>query len=378
MKKAKRQSNIELLRIFAMVMIVLFHVQFDGPQALLTGDNGYFAQPIIFLRLLIFEIGAPFGMIGNGLFIIISGYFMNANEHINTGKIAKKLLLQMGFAALTLMLAYAVWINFFNDGTVYWKTITKNVFNDDWWFIGYYFTIIIIAKVFLNGFTAKLTQNQFRALLLTVLGVSQFEWSRHLLESLATQLRVLVIGIFFFLLGGYIARYNPFKKLKTGSVILAIATGYGIRFLSAYNMVSESIDYFIKSKSAGRFVQSVQSFSNYEITVVILVTFIFELFRRWNVPNNAVINFVGKSTLMIYFLHGNDFYQNYYIHDSWMETLRASLVMYCLKWLKWAVIAFAIGVAGYAVYTLLEKMIPRLRPIFFVQDSNDCEVPRAN
>ena len=174
MEKTKRQSNFELLRIFAMFMIILHHIQVHGSQVLLTADSGYFAQPIIYLRLLVFEIGVPLGRIGNGLFIMISGYFMNANDHIDTGKIAKKLLLQLGFATVILIIAYSVWITYFKSETLSLSMIAIEKFNSSWWFIGYYFSIIVLAKLFLNGFTAKLSRSQFKMLLLTILAVSQF------------------------------------------------------------------------------------------------------------------------------------------------------------------------------------------------------------
>ena len=374
MEKAKRQSNFELLRIFAMIMIILHHIQVHGSQVLLTADSGYFAQPIIYLRLLVFEIGVPLGSIGNGLFIMISGYFMNANGHIDTGKIAKKLLLQLGFAVTALLIAYSVWITYFKSETLSLSMIAIGKFNSGWWFIGYYFSIIVLAKLFLNRFTSKLTQSQFKMLLLTILAVSQFSWSGTLLESLATGLRVLAIGIFYFLLGGYIARYNPFKNLRAYALILAIAAAYAVRFLSQYNIVSESIDSFIKAGSAGvlNFKQSVQGCSNYAITAVIIVICIFELFRRLKIQNNAVINFAAKSTFMIYLIHDNDFYRSIFRNsEDWIGTLSDSCLLYCLKWFKWALITFAVGLAAYGLYTLLGKLLPRIRSWFVVQEPSE-------
>ena len=109
MKSKHRQSNFELLRVLAIFLIILFHIQLHGPQPLLVADNEFFALPKVYPRLLCFEVGISFGVIGNGLFIMISGYFMSENMQIDTGKISKKLLLQLGFATIILTLAYAVW-----------------------------------------------------------------------------------------------------------------------------------------------------------------------------------------------------------------------------------------------------------------------------
>lgn len=370
MGKTKRQSNFELLRILAIVMIILFHIQVHGPQPMLTTDNEFFALPMIYKRLLLFEIGIPLGMIGNGLFIVISGYFMNANTNIDTGKISKNLLLQLGFATVVLMIAYFVWIHFFRDEKQYWETVTMGEFNNGWWFVGYYMIVIIIAKIFLNGFIAKLSQSQFNSLLITILAVTQFGWTGGLLNGLTNGLRTVFIGVFFFLIGGYIARYNPFRKVRLYTIFLIIGTTYVIRFMSAYNMISKAIDDYLKSDSEGNFIQKVQDYSNHEITVIIFVICFFELFRRWNIPYSKIINFLGKSTLMIYFIHENGFFQSFYRFDNWMVTLRESYWAYCIKWLQWTALGFVLGLLAYIIYSFLGRLLPKLQILFIRQDTD--------
>ena len=371
MEKTKRQSNFELLRIFAMVLIILFHIQSHAARTQLMGDYGYFGKPIYYLRLIIIYFGATLGSIGNGLFIMISGYFMNANDHINTGKIAKKLLSQLGFAVGLMVIVNSLWLTFFRTemlSVIGLATISS--FNNGYWFLGYYFFIILLARLFLNRFTAKLTVSQFKSLLLTVLALSQFTWTATLLEGLASGLNTAAIGVFFFLMGGYIARFNPFKKIKSFTFFLGIAAAYGVWFLSQYNSVSRAIDEYIKSGNT-YFVRTVEETGNNAIIVIIIVICLFELFRRINIPFNAAINFIGNATLMIYFIHDNGFFKMLYKDDSWMETLTTSVPLYCLKWFKWAAIGFAAGLAAYVLYTLLSKFLPRMRSWFVVQESSD-------
>lgn len=369
MEKTKRLSNFELLRVLAIIMIILVHIQIHGPQPILTADNEWFALPKIYRRLFLFEFGIPLGIIGNCLFMLISGYFMNANDHIDTGKISRKLLLQLGFATLVLMIAYCVWINFFWDETRYWETATMGLFNNDWWFVGYYLIVIVIARVFLNNFTAKLTRTQFCSLLFTLLAVTEIGWTGRMLDSLMSEFRTLFIGVFFFLAGGYIARYNPFRKVRAYTFFLIIAATYGIRFLSAYNILSKSIDDYFKSASQGNFIQSVQGVTNYDFTVVILALCIFELFRRWRIPYNRIINFLGKSSLMTYFIHENTFFQSFYRNDCWMEALERSWVEYVCKWLQWTALAFALGLLAYSIYVLLGRLLPKMKRFFCISES---------
>ena len=340
MEKAKRQSNFELLRIFAMLLIVLFHIQSHAARKQLMGGYGYFDKPIYYLRLLIIYFGAAFGSIGNNLFIMISGYFMNANDHIDAGKTAKKLLSQLGFAVVLLVIVNSLWLTFFRTeilSVIGMESISG--FNSGWWFLGYYFFIILLAKLFLNRFTAKLTESQFKSLLLTLLALCQFTWTATLLEGLASGLNTAVTGIFFFLMGGYIARFNPFKKFKAFTFSLGIAAAYAVWFLSQYNRVSQKIDEYIKSGNT-YFVRTVEETAVYSIFVVIIVICLFELFRRINILYNAAVNFVGKSTLMIYFVHESGFFKMFYYDEPWMDTLTTNVPQYCLMWLKWGAISF--------------------------------------
>ena len=96
-----RSSNIELLRVIAMLMIILHHITVHCVYVQLTDitsinrlGNGLFNYPLFYKRLLILASMVPLGPIGNALFVLISGYFMISKEKkINLVKISKKLLL---------------------------------------------------------------------------------------------------------------------------------------------------------------------------------------------------------------------------------------------------------------------------------------------
>lgn len=74
--KKIRSSNIELLRIVAMLMIILFHVVSHCLSAQLPQSEEYFNKPILYKSLIIPQIIASFGTVGNDVFILITGYFM--------------------------------------------------------------------------------------------------------------------------------------------------------------------------------------------------------------------------------------------------------------------------------------------------------------
>ena len=83
MMKKTRSSNIELLRIIAMFMIVLYHivyhcvvVQLTNPASMGRTVIDTFNHPTFYKELLMLNSIQTFGIIGNAIFILISGYFM--------------------------------------------------------------------------------------------------------------------------------------------------------------------------------------------------------------------------------------------------------------------------------------------------------------
>ena len=99
--KNGRQSNIELLRIIAMLMIISYHIIIHCVNIQLTNtvsierlQNGWFNTPDFYNQLLMLALMMPLGLVGNAIFIMISGYFL-ADREIDMLKVSKKLLSQL-------------------------------------------------------------------------------------------------------------------------------------------------------------------------------------------------------------------------------------------------------------------------------------------
>lgn len=82
-KEKMRSSNIELLRSVAMLMIISFHIVYHCVNIQLTDRgsmerlaNGLFNYPVFYKKLMILDTLNTFGITGNVIFILISGYFM--------------------------------------------------------------------------------------------------------------------------------------------------------------------------------------------------------------------------------------------------------------------------------------------------------------
>ncbi|WP_108775264.1 acyltransferase family protein [Lactimicrobium massiliense] len=368
--RKKRDSNIELLRIIAMLMIVIYHiivhcviVQLTDPGALGRNNIGIFNHPIFYKRLLIIDIIMTFGMISNDIFILISGYYManrNSSE-IHLGRISKKLLLEQGFACLWLVCVPTMLYKFKFQQFVSLQTISS--FNSMSWFVGYYFAIIICGKLFINKLLANFDQKKYVAFLLTILAFVSFSWTGGLVDNLASGLRTLLTGIFLYSLGGYIHRFEPFKMVKTYIAIAISVLSYGIVLISSYNVTQTSIETYLRNASQDVFIQPMPSYNLDDIVIIVLAICMFEVFRRISLKQNRVISLLGKSTFMVYLIHDNQFFYELWNLRDWVTLLANSPLFFMLNLLKWTLYTFFIGVTAFALYTFCIWLINKSRLI---------------
>lgn len=90
--KPQRESNIELFRIIAMVLIVIHH--YVTSSGLTVGDGPIFSDPLSWRSMFLLLLGA-WGKTGINCFMLITGYFMCTSKL--TAKKYAKLLLEVLF-----------------------------------------------------------------------------------------------------------------------------------------------------------------------------------------------------------------------------------------------------------------------------------------
>lgn len=343
-----------------MFMIVIYHivahcvnVQLTDPGSVGREAVDVFNHPVFWKRLLVLNTIMTFGIIGNAIFILISGYFMANREisGIKLGRISWTLISEQLFAAVVLTIASTVY-SFYNRG-IYMSLQTIMGFNGMTWFVGYYLVVIICGALFLNKFLAGLDCKKYSAFLLTLFAFISFSWSGSLAEGITGGLRTLLTGIFLYSLGGYIRRYNPFGKVRIYAIIIVICFVYLLVWISGYNVTENNIQSYFQSASQGPFIQSIPGFDNFSIVPIVLAICMFEIFRRIHIPANRVIAFLGKSTFMVYLIHDNGFFYGIWNSCDWITTLSESMAMFIGQLLKWGAYTFCIGVLAYMAYRLL-------------------------
>ncbi|SFH87959.1 Acyltransferase family protein [Pseudobutyrivibrio sp. OR37] len=377
-KNSSRASNFELLRILAMLMIISYHiiihcvnVQLVNTDSIERLQNGWFNQPLFFRQLLGVSLMMPFGLVGNSLFIMISGYFL-AEKEIDIFKTSKKLLLQLLFAAIVLVGASAYFIykaQYSLHSDTLFSYIRIQYFNKMSWFVGYYFIIIFIAYLGLNKFLSSLDSKKYLGFLLAILTLSQLGWSGSLLDDLAKGLRTVVVGIFLFALGGYIKRFNPFDRIRAYVFFVIIILTNVLIGISYYNTANGKIQAYYygitdTTVEPAEFVQYMPKYENYSIVVIILGVCIFELFRRLPMPSIKVINWIAAPTFMIYLLHDNGFAYSIWETNDWVTLLYYDFSGFAVKLFTWALAIFTVGFVAYYIYFALVKLIIKGKWLF--------------
>ena len=171
--RKQRASNIELMRVIAMIMIITFHITrhsirdqlVDKSLISLFDISDCFCHPKFYPQLMFLYLIMPMGKIGNGIFILISGYFM-ADRRIDLVRTGKKLIGQMAYMTLVLMfMSYTGFLLLYRHAEGVRVNLTNlERFNNNSWFIGYYIMVIIIAGLILNRYLQKWNRKTYLVL----------------------------------------------------------------------------------------------------------------------------------------------------------------------------------------------------------------------
>ena len=148
-----RDSNMELLRIVAMLMVVLVHTCFCTTGTPTKADVS--VEPIIsFFRLFI----PACTIVCVNLFVLISGWFgikHNKKSFLNlTFQVIFFLLITLPFAFLNR--------NEVSSNEIFSFLLLEDY--DNWWFVKSYFLLYLLSPV-LNSFTEKSTEKEMRIVL---------------------------------------------------------------------------------------------------------------------------------------------------------------------------------------------------------------------
>ncbi len=339
----ERKSNIELLRIVAMLLIISFHYCFH---------SNYVVDSLNFNAVIVKSFYF-FGELGVDLFILITGYFCSKSEF--SVKKLIKLILEVNFYYLFCVLltfcfdfGFKVKVDTFKDCFL----LFFNVITNKYWFITMYIIAYTLSP-YINIIINNISKENYKKLIITLLVIwciipTIFGIFYNSTESLLYYNRLIWFMVMY-LIGGYIRKYQIkfFEKKKNtyilaiGSflfMILSIFVFYRYRYFLA-NLGNTEIAYFWPPNT---------------LPMVLLSISVFEIFLNLKIKNNKLINVVASTTLGIYMVHDGLFYK-----FIWDKVLKSTDHLYSRYSICYILISTALIFVFGAIIELIRQFIEK-------------------
>lgn len=343
MKRKVRQSNFELLRIIAMLMIILHHFAGHGRvYDSVTQGGGKIVAALFFIG----------GSLGVNIFMLISSYFL-----IDT-KFSLKRVLRIWFELFFYSVIFTVFGKIILKGTynyeVWLRSFFPVTFNAAWFAVVYIF--ICFISPFMNRLIKCMDKKRYTAfisvLFISLVGMSVLTFS-------APQRVLFNLGswfVFMYFMAGYIKKFS-IKILDNKFASMSV-------FIVSVASICTGLLLFKKLGADGsKFFQSRAYLPvNHESLFVFLASVsIFMFFKNINLGKNRVINFIAATAFDVYLIHDNNILRSH-VWSKWVKTGTIDLT-------SWQDILIRGLVAAAAIYIVCSiigriRMICVERPIF--------------
>ncbi len=350
MNKVK-SSNIELLRIIAMVMIIAHHYCLHGVFSFWHTNSNL----ICYINNILLSIISMGGKIGVDIFVLITGYFM-ITKNFNFSKVIKLYLKTLVYSLLILGIAYI-----YGEHHVPSNILNSSLFpfgGNAYWFITAYIMLYILTP-YLNRFilTSKKTMLNLLMITTTIFWViiPTFTYADYCFSN-------LIWFIYLYFVGAAI-RLKTFANIFIDKKLFKFLSVLSCIFLLGYVIVicsDKEVNLWNTIKPAG--MQT--------IFILSIAVFMFNLFKDLQINYNKFINFISASVLGVYLFHDNNIVRPFlwqvvvrpyeYMYKPYMILYLASIVL--------IIFLFGIIIDKFIMLTfdkLINKIITKFQDIIF-------------
>ncbi|MBP5339730.1 MAG: acyltransferase [Prevotella sp.] len=281
-----RDSNMEMLRLVAMLLVMMVHASYRAlPKP--TPDSIADDPLSAFLQIAV----ESFAVVGVNVFVMLSGWY---GIRLRWSRLLE-LLFQVVFFALLCLGGYYVLTGTVPKGAA----LSVLMLNEgDYWFVKTYLALYLLSPV-LNAFVQTATQRQMAV---TLLSLFAFQWVFGWVFEATSWLRAgysLPSFVCLYLLARYMSVYRPPFTQLSRRADLAI-------YASLCTLVT--VAFFLLKWKADR--GGVLLFYNSPTTIV-AATFLLLFFSKLSFRNH-VVNWLAVSALAIYLTHSNSYMGLYY------------------------------------------------------------------
>ena len=335
----KRESNIELFRVFMMLLIVAHHYVVNS--GLLDAIEH---APFGFKSAFLLIFGA-WGKVGINGFVLITGWYMCTSRI--TAKKFLKLLGEVVFYKLLIWLIFvALGVEGFGLGSLLRAALPVRLVSSD--FVDCFLVFYLLIP-FLNILISAMDQKRHLLLLVLLFGVYTVLGSFPLYISVTFNYVSWFAVIY--LLGAYLRLYREEPKMGCGlrfllSVLAASASVVGIAYLKARFSFSIARYFFVNDAN--------------KLLAVLPAVYAFRFFQGLRLGYRKLINIVASATFGVLLIHANSDAMRTWL---WKTTLRNTEAFHQSWWLAHALLSV---LAVYVVCTGIDLLRIYLleRPFF--------------
>lgn len=333
----KRKSNIELLRIIAMVMIVGHHYAVHGVLHKLTGGGGYIEGSLpnkILVCLL-----EPGGTVGVAVFFMITGFFLINRKEASPQKVIEETIYYGIICALA-----GVGVKLLAHEEISWgnilKTATVSATNGGvWWFATAYVFLLMLVP-YINKYATGCSLIEYKKML-AIIWI--FPYSGDILFSgLYTSVSKAIL---FYLIGGFIRRFKERIKIPP-KICLAILVG---------GWISNSAVSFLEYEGM---IGKLGDIINESLFTCVTACALFILFCNLDL-SNKYINKISSTMYGVYLISDSIVLREFIWNNIWRVNLQYKQSNFAL--LAMISIVGTIVVCGLIDYTRILFIEPWLR-----------------
>ena len=351
-QRRARNSSIEVLKIFSILLIVINHVV----QTLGTEGNQYISFSDYFINLskvtdnyqyLLISMLRYSGNLGNTVFFVCSAWFLLNVTNANKKKVFI-MLADIWVISVICLVVVSICQGTFR-GSLILQSLFPTTFSNNWYLTCY--VLFFIIHPFLNMVIEKMSQRQlfrtaFWGVLLYIIIPFSTRITNHLFKASASFFSSqLVFWIVLYFVIAYIKKYAPnFTGNRLYNLLLIVfgfIGNYGIIILT--NIIG--LKYYALLNTA------LQIWNQYYNPFLIMM-----VIGAFNVANNfhfesKIINYISSLSLYIYIIHENIMLRWFYRPAMWQYIYTNYGYAHILRWVFiLVVIIFAFGLISSILY----------------------------